>query len=92
MSVRAYRVNKIEIDGGATFNLWQDTDLIEFLSDDQYYEASEENDFMEIRVDRLKQAVKSKKLRLEDFVKEAIKDDIAWAVKNGKEYVMYRCY
>lgn len=96
MSVRAYRVNKIETKNEPSFNLWNNQKLTGF------FEGEMECIFMlqdggggtiEIPVKVLKQVVKNaKKLELEKENIATIKDDIRFAEKKGDEYVLYSCW
>ena len=91
MSVRAYRINKIESEQNASFNLWHDTELMEFLESNGMYNTLNDdgNGTIEIPVHVLEKAVET--LTLEDYTKEAILKDIAWAKEQKAEYIMYSC-
>lgn len=91
MSVRAYRINKIESEQNASFNLWHDTELMEFLESNGMYNTLNDdgNGHIEVSVFSLEKAVET--LTLEDYTKEAILKDIAWAKEQKAEYIMYSC-
>ena len=92
MSVRAYRVNTIEVEDNASFNLWHDIDLLNFFENrDDFYNAlnHDGNGNIEMSVISLEKAVET--LTLEDYTKEAILKDIAWAKEQKAEYIMYSC-
>ena len=91
MSVRAYRINKIESEDVASFNIWHNTELMEFLVSNGMYNALNEdgNGTIEVSVELLQTAIAD--LTLDDYTKEAILKDIAWAKEQKAEYIMYSC-
>ena len=88
MSVRAHRVKKIEYDR-CSFNLWHHQELSDFLG---VYEQLNEDacGLVEVSVEKLKEAVET--LSLDTDTKKLLEDDIAFAEKNGNDYVMYYCF
>jgi len=90
MSVRAYRVNKIEHEWGSSFNLWHDDELVEFRDRNYglYEGMSDGTGLVELPVEALEEAIKTLKLD-EDLVK-ALKQDIEACRETG--YVTYYCY
>jgi hypothetical protein len=97
MSVRAYRVNKIDAEQDDTFNLWHDDDakLKEFLFADDVWEALNDDGcgLIELPVWKLKEAVKKHKaLKITDYTLKNLKNDIKWAEKKDEEYIQYYCY
>jgi len=96
MSARAYRINNIEYDiKREVFNLWHDEKLIEYLSSGGYLETLNIDGcgIIEIPVCELNEIIKNaKKLKLSKERIDVIKDDIKWAKKNKKEYIMYDCF
>lgn len=91
MSVRAYRVNKIEHEWESTFNLWHDDKLVEFLERDYgLYEgmSNDGNGLVELPIEALEKAVKQ--LNLDEELVKALKRDIEACRKSG--YVTYYCY
>ena len=98
MSVRAYRVIKKEVAEQATFNVWRDDKIIDFLSKKDMYNPenfSENGGSMGVGVDVLEEMLELenvKDLGLEDYHIEAIKADIAFAKKYKDDYVLYECY
>lgn len=91
MSVRAYRINKIEVEDNATFNLWHDTELMQLLEETNTFTALNEDGVgtIEVSVPLLEKAVEN--LTLNDYTKEAIINDIVWAKEQKAEYIMYSC-
>lgn len=92
MSVRAYRINKIETEADCSFNLWQDTELMDYLEEKEAITGcrDENGGQIEVSVSVLKDAVET--LELESFIKEALLADIKWAEEKGDDYVQYYCY
>ena len=91
MSVRAYRINKIETEQNASFNLWHDTEFMQFLEETDTHRALNEDGVgtIEVSVTLLRKAVEN--LTLDDYTKESLLGDIVWAKEQGAEYVMYSC-
>ena len=91
MSVRAYRVNKIEHEESDTFNLWHDDKLIDFLDSECGFFAGLTNQgtgLVEVPVEALEEALE--KVEMDDELKEAIKQDIEARRDDG--YVTYYCF
>jgi len=90
MSVRAYRINNIDYAEENTFNLWHDTELLEFIDEKEGFGANQtDGGIGEVSVETLKEILR--KVKLEKWVKDNIKKDIEWAKKNEKEYIQYYC-
>ena len=90
MSVRAYRVTKIEHEIDNTFNLWHDDKLMDFLDSEYgFYESLSDNGvgFVKLPIEALQEALK--KVEMDKELKEAIQKDIE-ACRDG--YVTYYCY
>ncbi len=91
MSVRAYRIITKEIEKNPSFNLWQDTELCDFLNLNERL-----NDdgcgTVEVEVARLEEALADKELVLEDYTREQVQKDIKWAKKRGEDFIEYECY
>jgi len=92
MSIRAYRVVQIVTAKPNSFNLYQDTKLVNFLDTEYgFYESmTEGTGLTEVPVEALERAVAE--VEMDDEVKEALKKDIAVARAKGEEYVQYYCY
>ena len=91
MSVRAYRVNKIEHEESDTFNLWHDDKLIDFLDSECDFFAGLTNEgtgLVEVPVEALQKAVEE--VAIDEELKEAIQRDIEACRDDG--YVTYYCY
>lgn len=94
MSVRAHRINKIELACGPSFNLWHDSDqpLCNWLDayTDFYSRLNADAcGVTEVSVEDLELAIKSLGNNLDKHTKQQLKDDIAFAKKNGDAYVQY---
>ena len=91
MSVRAYRVNKIEHEESDSFNLWHDDKLVDFLDREYGFFVgltSEGTGLVEVPVEALQKALE--KLELEDEVRKALTEDIE-ACRDDSS-VTYYCY
>ena len=97
MSIRAYRVNKIDTEESDSFNLWHNEDrkLRDFLFEESHWEALNDDGcgLIEVEVEQIKKAIKKhKELEIEDYTLENLKKDVKWAEKNGDDYIQYYCY
>lgn len=91
MSVRAYRVNKIDTEDSASFNLWHDDEIVERLG--IYQDLGEEGcGIGEVEVERLKNLLDDKTVKLEPETRQALQTDYEWAVKNNHEWIQYDCF
>jgi len=91
MSVRAYRVNKIDHEEVDTFNLWHDDKLMDFLDREYgFYEGltSDGTGLVELPIEALQEALE--KVEMDNELKEAIQKDIEACRKDG--HVTYYCY
>jgi len=94
MSVRAYRVIKIECAQPNSFNLWHDDKLVDFLDREYgFFEGMNEGGGLTgVPVEGLKEALAKPELELGEDVIEALKRDIEAADQEGDEYIQYYCY
>jgi hypothetical protein len=92
MSIRAYRVIKIETAKPNSFNLYHDSELVDFFDREYgFYEyISEGTGLTELPVEALKEALD--KLKLDEDLREALRGDIQAAEEAGKNYVQYYCF
>jgi hypothetical protein len=92
MSVRAYRVIKIEHAQPNTFNLWHDDKLVQFLDKEYgFFEGlNESGGLTQVPVEALERALKE--VPVDDDLKEALTKDIQTCRKEGEEYVQYYCF
>jgi len=90
MSVRAYRVIKVEHEPTDTFNLWHDDKLVDFFDREYgFYETlNEGNGLTELPVEALQRAIKE--LELDPDVKQALQRDIEAC--QADSYVTYYCF
>lgn len=93
MSVRAYRINKIEVEHSPSFNLWHDEKLMDLIGNELTESLNQDScGITEVRVDTLKSIVSLVDSKLEPDVIESLKEDIEWADKNNTDWVRYECY
>ena len=94
MSVRAYRVIKIECAQPNSFNLWHDDKLVNFLDREYgFFEGMNEGGGLtEVPVEGLREALANPELELDEYIVEALKRDIEAADQEGDEYIQYYCY
>ena len=91
MSVRAYRVIKVEHEPVDTFNLWHDDKLMDFLDREYgFYEGltSDGKGLVELQIEALQEALE--KVEMDNELKEAIRKDIEACRDDG--YITYYCY
>ena len=91
MSVRAYRVTKIEHEQDNTFNLWHDDKLVDFLDSECDFFAGLTNNgtgLVEVPVEALQKAVEE--LELDDELRKALMKDIEAC--RDDSYVTYYCF
>jgi len=87
MSVRAYRITKLEHEDRETFNLWHDDELMSILSYSMNTLYEEGCVYMEFSKEELQEALKeAKQERTKSILKKMIKD----AKKIG--WVGYWCF
>lgn len=92
MSVRAYRIIKIERAEEPSFNLWHDEELLDMLDDMNDQRNMDGNGFLEVPVHSLENAIANFPFEENDYRKEAIQADIAFAKENNNDYVLYECF
>ena len=99
MSVRAYRINKIDHEKDNTFNLWHDDEIMKVFEEHGFYDTMTEGSGIgDLPLEALEEALiaikKSNELKVEDkkWLTNAIKKDIKWMKKNGDNYISYYCY
>jgi len=93
MSIRAYRINNIELEKDPTFNLWHDEEIRNFLYSEGCFETfGEETGQIEVSVETWEKALKEIK-GLDKATKKAIQKDIDWAnSKSIEDYILYYCF
>lgn len=95
MSVRAYRVNKIETENNASFNMWRDEKLMDFFEDNSSVWNGlndDGNGYIEIEVQAIEKALKEFEFGKDDYRKEALTSDLKWSKDNNEDYIMYSCF
>jgi len=95
MSVRAYRIKRIDYCQSESFNLWHHSKLTEFLQDEYsiFDNLNEGSGIFEIPTSILKKAVKqAKRLELENWVVKQLEKDIEWGDIKNSGYVSYYCF
>lgn len=93
MSVRAYRVLKIET-AGESFNLWHDIEVTRWLEKNTgFFESMVDGTgVMDVSIEDLEEMLKEIGDKIPEHVKKNIRDDIEFAKKQGDDYVTYYCY
>ena len=96
MSVRAYRVNKIDYESGESFNVTHDTELTDWLDNNTmgFWDRLNEDcaGELEFSLEELEEAVNHfTELDKVELVAELVKD-IAWAKSKGDDYITYYCF
>ena len=91
MSVRAYRVKKIDYVTPNSFNLWHDDELVKFFDEEYglYESLTEGNGLTYLPIEALERAIAE--LDLEDSTVEALKKDIE-AGKADDGWIQYYCF
>lgn len=95
MSVRAYRIVKMELAVEPSFNLWSDVALIDFMkSHDGYYEwlNEEGTGTIEISVDLIEKVLSDFDFGDDRWEKESLEQDMDFAKSEGRDYVLYQCF
>lgn len=92
MSIRAYRINKVDYKTPDTFNLWHDINLVEKLEEMGYLSKLNMNGegIIEVPVYFLEELIKEG--NIENEVIKALQDDINWAKENKQEFLQYYCF
>lgn len=89
MSVRAYRIEKIEYAHPDSFNLWHDTEFMEFLEKNDYLSQLNFDGcgILELPVEALQEAIDTVNIPEETKVK--LRQDIE---ASPDSYVLYYCF
>lgn len=95
MSVRAYRIEKIA--EGETFNLWHDERVMEIIEENanglglaSVRLNDDSSGFIGLDLLVISKIISDEKV--EEYVKDAFRADLAWAKKNDKLWIDYNCY
>lgn len=90
MSVRAYRVTKIEYGHPDSFNLWHDDELMDFLDKNDCLSSLNSNSWgiLEIPTEVLQEAIDT--VNMPEETKTSLRKDIASCLQQG--YVTYYCF
>ena len=94
MSIRAYRINKIELADACTFNLRGDSEIIEWLEEfgnSNDYRGDSGSGQFEVSVEALEALLKTELIK-ENYQREAIQSDIDFAKAHNDDWVLYDCY
>ena len=105
MSVRAYRVNKIEYAKSPSWNLWSEREIMDWLEEnsDVWCASTEDGGAREIEVEvealkKLVRATRAGEIKndeeetIDEETIHAIEADIAWAKKKREEFIRYTCF
>jgi hypothetical protein len=95
MSVRAYRVNKKELAENCSFNCWHDADILDFFVEHGFYDGRNDDGggAIDVPVTTLEKVLTKYPWEAgEDYRRDAIQADIAWAREHNRETVEYDCF
>ena len=99
MSVRAYRINKIETKETPSLNLWHDKEIMDFINnfDGEDMPIIEQlsdggSGTIELSVEVLKALVKDFDFKDRQEQKKELQDDIDFAEKMGDNFILYNCF
>ena len=95
MSVRAFRVNKKELAENCSFNCWHDTEILDFLQANEFYDSRNYDGVgqIEVPVSSLEKVLAEYRWEAgKDYRRDAIQADIAWARVNDRETIEYDCF
>ena len=97
MSVKANRIIEIKIETEyASFNLWHDRKLMDFLDTEADFFSQLTTDgtgISEVSIEVLEKAVsKAVELELDEDTVANLKKDIAWANEHDETSIRYDCY
>ena len=92
MSIRAYRVIKIETAQPNSFNLYHDSDLVDFFDREYgfYEHITEGTGLTELPVEALERAIAE--VPMDEELKEALLKDIEACRAKKEAYVQYYCF
>jgi len=91
MSVRAYRVTRLEVEESDTFNLWHDDSLVDFLDSKHDFCEQLNSDgvgLVELPIEAMEEALQKVVLSAEG--REAITRDIETCRDSG--FIKYYCF
>jgi hypothetical protein len=88
VSIRAYRVNKIEIERSSSFNLWHDDELMDFLEKNDCFAGFQGSGIVDIPKEILLEALDI--LALNDDIRQSLKRDIE--LSQDDLFVTYYCF
>ena len=90
MSIRAYRVIEIKRSEAESFNLWHDEKFIDYL---RTHEAMDSLNMDGVgMIDIPIKVLKGGLHLLEGDCRRQVEVDIAWAEKEGNEWILYDCF
>lgn len=93
MSVRAYKIKKIEWEEDPSFNVWLDDDIMDMISQEIRNTLDEGGGgFMEISIEKIKEVIEDLKKNGEPERAEPLQRDVKEAEKEGDVYVKYMCF
>jgi len=96
MSVRAYRVNNIDRAHNASFNLWSDRAIMDWLRTNTHFLDRLNDDACgttDVAVDELKRMVKELAgVKDAHEALQLLQEDIAWAETHRNDWIQYDCF
>ena len=88
MSIRAYRVNKIDFEASSSFNLWHDRELMGFLEKNDCFADFQGSGIIDIPKEILLEALDI--LALNEDIRQNLKRDIE--LSQDDLFVAYYCF
>ena len=90
MSIRAYRVKRIDLAKAPSFNLWHDDKLVDFLGRGGWIDGIGGNGgLISIPSEVLEQAIET--LPLDEDIVQSLRADIEASKAKGEDWVEYYC-
>jgi hypothetical protein len=95
MSVRAYLVKEIKFAEGASFNLWHDEAVMDWLEGNtDFYSRlnGDGNGMTEVSVGHVERMLAELGDKIDCGTRDAMQGDIAWAKAKGDNWLEYECF
>lgn len=89
MSVRAYKIIKMEYSQDPSFNMWHDTEINDWLADGGYLDSYDGGGIIELPKVSIKELIEY--LKDKDEYKEVIKQ-LKQDINTKDEYISYMCF
>ncbi|OQX86311.1 MAG: hypothetical protein B6D55_06345 [Candidatus Omnitrophica bacterium 4484_70.2] len=97
MSVRAYRIKRIEHEDFPSFNIWHHKKLVEYLERNSNFFSTLNEDSVgiaEVEVEILVKALEDPEVisSTPEYVLDQIREDIKEAWRKNEDYILYYCF